>query len=204
MKTPNLGLDLESADSGQAKKLGHLSRLLSCLPAGRSWLDDHRPMVQINLSPSRFITMELGKNTIYMWIKHNLFKVEEGKVLPWYAVVVKCILYPVDALAYWITKHQVKYVYNGNFNDDTITIYGQRYSMTLFAGWAKHGIPVDKPIVIERADNGTLVVIRDHHCVTYPTGYSHRVSLDTTGYAPVPSEPIERPKPSSIPPKGVQ
>lgn len=161
MKTPNLGLDLQGEDPGRAKKLGHFAQLLS-------WLDDRRPMVHIKLSPSRFITMELGKNAVYMWIKHNVFKVEEGAVLPWYAVVARCILYPIDALAFWITKHQVKYVYNGNFNDDTITIHGQRYSMTLFAGWAKHGLPVGRPIVIERRQEDGMIVIRDHHCVQYP------------------------------------
>ena len=115
----------------------------------------------IKLGNGRFLTVQLGKSGIWLWLKHNLMKVEEGSRLPWYAQVVHAILYPIVALSYWLPKHGEAYY---DFQYDKITLCGVEYSLELFWAWAKHGVPINKPIVVKQRDGRVhpLVLIENY------------------------------------------
>ena len=88
---------------------------------------------------------------IYKILLRN-FGFGEGEKLPWYLIVIKCLLFPVDAICYKYSP--IKY----DLFTDTLTIDGVRYSRTLFRAWALGGLPLGQLFRIISRENGVVTI----------------------------------------------
>jgi len=44
------------------------------------------------------------KNKLYFYLKHNVFKIQEGTVLPTYFLIIRFILFPTDVWTWYLAN----------------------------------------------------------------------------------------------------
>jgi hypothetical protein len=79
--------------------------------------------------------------------------IDKGSMLPWYLIILRFFLLPLETLYYMLDKKHGLY----DMQSDTYTIEGMRYSGEYFRSLAKGGI---EPNVVFR------IIKRDDDCVT--------------------------------------
>lgn len=106
------------------------------------------------------MTTKMARTMSYRWqlwrfIRERIFKVQEGNQLPLVAFIIGLFLFPSRGLTLLGDKlSPVKY----NLRTDTITIYGMRYSGSLFWAYSERGYPNGSIVQIAKRDNCVLVL----------------------------------------------
>ena len=100
----------------------------------------------------------------FIWIYLNLLGIKDGEKLSAGAMLVRFLLMPLDTL-YWAFHERMKKkgIYGGIEYDpasDHFTIYGMKYTGTLFRDWAKGGWPNDVLFRFETREDGVFILRR--------------------------------------------
>jgi len=100
------------------------------------------------------------KNNLRMrllrWLVRRMFKVPEGKVLPWYLVILHHMLFPLD----WI-RYSQNNRFHYDFDRDTFTVFGLKYAAAYFESFTLE--PVGTLLKIVKRENGLITVEKISH-----------------------------------------
>lgn len=82
----------------------------------------------------------------------RIFKVPQGQILPRPLLILRWIFFPLEM--YVLTNRKFNY----DWQRDIHTIYGVKYAGCVFRKWAKDGLPIGRPFVIEQRTNGVVTI----------------------------------------------
>lgn len=85
------------------------------------------------------------------YIKHKIFKVSEGEILPKILIVINCILFPIRGIVYWQQKR-----FGYDFETDTFCINKNRYSTQIFGNFERRNI--GKVFIFKKLENGIITL----------------------------------------------
>ena len=100
--------------------------------------------------------INLQSRRFYLWRRIRPYVSKgEGYKLPWYGLLIRLILFPIQGIYYLYFSKFDHY----DFESDTFTIYGMKYSAKLFEVWAKNGLPIDSVFKIIQRTPDNLISI---------------------------------------------
>lgn len=94
------------------------------------------------------------RDTVYMFIKHVIFKAKEGEILPKPLRIIKFILFPIETTKWLLNTTFAIY----DFQTDTFTIDGIRYSASFFRGLGKYGLKEGTKVEIVKREDGSITL----------------------------------------------
>lgn len=87
------------------------------------------------------------RRKLFYWLC-KIVKHKQGDLLPWYLLIFKSVLMPLD----FYNCTGIKY----DFFRDTLIIDGIKYSRQFFHDWSKQGIPDGQFFRIDKRENRTI------------------------------------------------
>ena len=82
-------------------------------------------------------------------------------ILPWYFLPIRFFLFPYSFLI-WCFQYKCDQ-FHYDWNSDIFTIYGVKYSATLFEAWSKNGLPIGTKFELIDRDQLGIITIREIH-----------------------------------------
>lgn len=104
------------------------------------------------------------RKKIWRFIRNKIFRIGENTIIPKWLIWIRFVLFPIQTIRCWPEADPRYEPWN-----DSLTIFGQRYSGELFREWAENGMPEDtifrfvnrNPVTLERLTKFIFIDLKD-------------------------------------------